>query len=666
MAISSRVLSRWHAIVLACLCVCVVHPVRVFAQWQPISPEDLKLTSAQAGNAEAIILYHEETSSDIKKSRSIYMRIKILTEKGKRYADVEIPYRKEGDFSTQIIDVKARTISPDGKITPFSGETFDKTIVKTHGLKYKAKTFTMPDVQVGSIIEWRYSLIWSDTYVLPARWILQEDLAQKKVKFLYTPLNLGNYDVSAGHGDYADNVYRLPIGLPKGVEVKFTPRNDAILEMNDVPAYEEEDFSPPAAMMKMRVYFYYGTSKMLKPDEFWREEGKYWDKEVDKFMGHSDAVTKAAEGAVSPNDTPEQKARKLYAFVQKLRNFTYQGETQDAKVNLSAEQVLHQQGGTHDDLTRLYVAMVRSLRIPAYLMRVGTREEIFFQANIPDSRQLNSEVAIVSVAEGKETFLDPGTQLCPFGLLAWNRTTVQGLRQKPGGGTELSQTPQPDYSQAITQRVADLKLDKDGNLKGQIVLLWTGQRALDRRIEGAQTDEAGRKKLAEDELKTLLPDSSVVKLNSTSGWDDPIQPLQARFDVELPGAASSTGKRLILPSGLFQVKSRQRFVSAERKTPVYFDYPYRVVDKVTIAVPPDLQLENLPQGQKANSEFAICYIERSFKNNVLELRRDFVIAGISFPLAIYPKLKSFFETVHANDDDQITLRVGAVAATNSN
>jgi hypothetical protein len=90
------------------------------------------------------------------------------------------------------------------------------------------------------------------------------------------------------------------------------------------------------------------------------------------------------------------------------------------------------------------------------------------------------------------------------------------------------------------------------------------------------------------------------------------------------------------------------------------------VDKVTIAVPPDLQLENLPQGQKANSEFAICYIERSFKNNVLELRRDFVIAGISFPLAIYPKLKSFFETVHANDDDQITLRVGAVAATNSN
>jgi hypothetical protein len=640
-------------------------PLHAFDNWQPITPDDLKLTSAQAGNAEAIILYHEVSSDDTRKSRTEYKRIKILTEKGKRFADVEIPYAKEGEFGTQIVDIKARTVSPDGKIIPFSGQIFDKTIVKTHGLKVKAKTFTMPNAEVGSIIEWRYSEIWSDRYVLEARWILQEELAQKKAKFSYAPLDLGgNHYVEDEHGNTADNVYHVEIGLPPGIHIKYNARNIATLEMTDVPAYEEEDYSPPAEMMKMRVYFYYGNSKMLKPDDFWRDQGKYWDKEIEKFMGHSSAVEKAAQDAVSATDTPEQKVRKVYAFVQKLRNFTYQGAPQNAKSNISAEQVLQQQGGSHNDIARLFVAMVRSLKIPAYLMRVATREETFFQQTIPEWRQLNSEIAIVNMAPEKDTFLDPGTVMCPFGLLEWKRTIVQGVRQKQGGGTELAKTPPPEYSDAVVQRLADLKLDKDGNLKGKIVMLWMGQQALSRRIEGVQTDEAGRKKQAEEELEALLPKTALVKLESLTAWDDTSQPLQATFNVELPGMASSTGKRLLLPSGLFQANSRQRFVSADRKTPVYFDYPYHVLDKVTITLPPEVQLENLPTAQRANADFAICNVDRTASGARLELRRDFVIAGISFPLTDYPKLRTFFQTVHANDDDQITLRTTAVAASN--
>src|SRR5215510_5670094 len=115
-------------------------PASALDDWQPITPEDLKLTSEQAGNAEAIILYHEVTSDDIKKHRTEYVRIKVLTEKGKRYADVEVLYHSRRDFGTNITDLKARTISPDGTITHFSGEVFDKTVIKGSGLKLKAKS----------------------------------------------------------------------------------------------------------------------------------------------------------------------------------------------------------------------------------------------------------------------------------------------------------------------------------------------------------------------------------------------------------------------------------------------------------------------------------------------------------------------------------------------
>ena len=655
---------------LASACFCAIPLASALDDWQPITPEELKMTSAQAGNADAIILYHESTSDDNRKSGTEYKRIKILTEQGKRYANVEIPFGgRQGHFGIHIIDVKARTISPDGTITPFSGEVFDKTIVKGHGVKFQEKSFTLPAVEVGSIIEWRYSQIWSDNYVLPARWILQESLAQKRIKFTYTPIPLNDFHgVEIGHGDTADGVYHVEIGLPKGVALK-NPRPEMMqLEMTDVPAYQEEEFSPPAEMMKMRVYFYYGNSNMLKPDDFWKDQGKYWNKEVEKFMGHSSAVAQAAQQAVSASDTPEQKVRKLYALVQKMENLSSQDRSfleilaEERKATQNVEQVLQEQKGTHNELARLFVAMLRSQNIPAYLMRVATREDTFFQPNIPEWNQLNSEVAIVSLAAGKETFLDPGTRFCPFGLLEWKSTAVQGIRQRAGGGTELSQTPNPTYEDAMIQRIADLKLDRDGSLKGKIVVFWMGQQALRRRTEGAQTDEAGRSKAAEDELKGLLPPSALIKLDSLSNWDDANQPLKAVFSVELPGFAASTGKRLLLPSEPFQAQRGQLFIHAERKTPVYFEYPYRVIDRIQIALLPDVQVENLPQSQPAKADFAICSVQRTSKGNILDLRRDFAINGISFLLPEYPKLKSFFEKVHTNDEEQVTLQTAPVAA----
>src|SRR5437016_1610220 len=143
-----------------------------FDDWQPVTPEELKLTSAQAGNADAIILYHQQISDDNRAHRQEYVRLKVLTVNGKRYADVEIPYSGK-DFG--IVDVKARTISPDGAISPSTPKIYDKTIVKAHGVKVKVKSFTFSDVQPGSIIEWRYTRVWEKESVYSTRWVLQEE-----------------------------------------------------------------------------------------------------------------------------------------------------------------------------------------------------------------------------------------------------------------------------------------------------------------------------------------------------------------------------------------------------------------------------------------------------------------------------------------------------------
>ena len=66
---------------------------RLFADdWQPINPEELKMTADPAHPADAIMLYHEEIADDMTRHRYIYKRVKILTEKGKDRANVQIFY----------------------------------------------------------------------------------------------------------------------------------------------------------------------------------------------------------------------------------------------------------------------------------------------------------------------------------------------------------------------------------------------------------------------------------------------------------------------------------------------------------------------------------------------------------------------------------------------
>ena len=125
--------------------------------FQPVSPDELKMTSEpKAPGAPAIILFREVDRDDRGQTahEDVYFRIKILTEEGRKYADIEIPFFK---YEGSIVNIHARTIDPDGSIVNFNGKAFDKSIVKARGVQYLAKTFTMPDVQVGSILEYYYT-----------------------------------------------------------------------------------------------------------------------------------------------------------------------------------------------------------------------------------------------------------------------------------------------------------------------------------------------------------------------------------------------------------------------------------------------------------------------------------------------------------------------------
>ena len=115
------------------------------AEWPPISKEELSMTDDPVNpGAAAILLYREVTTDDLKGIQTEYRRLKVLTDEGKKYADVEIPYVEK---LFHVENIQARTIRPDGSAVNFTGQTFDRTVVKARRTSVHVKTFTLPEVQ---------------------------------------------------------------------------------------------------------------------------------------------------------------------------------------------------------------------------------------------------------------------------------------------------------------------------------------------------------------------------------------------------------------------------------------------------------------------------------------------------------------------------------------
>ncbi len=647
---------------LSLLLASILFPILLHAgtDWVPLNPAELQMKDLpEQPGAPAFVLFREEIDNDQQGSHSVYMRIKVLSEAGRKYADVQIPYYKE-EFS--ISDVHGRTIHPDGSIVEFQGKPFDKVVVKSKNLKVRVKAFTLPDVQVGSMLEYKYTLRRENNSVWPPLWTVQSDLFHRKEHFKFVPYA---GQIQMGHGQIGTGLAYNSM-LPKGSEVKSV-RDTYELDVANVPAFVEEEHMPPTREYKYYVHFYYrGVSDA---DQFWREEGKYWNSDTENFMGKKHGVAEAVAGVVSAGDTPEQKVKKIYAYVAGLDNLTYkpQRTQQEQKVlgvkdNRGVEDVLRLRAGNRQEITLLFIAMVRAAGIPAYAMYIADRSEDVFLKTHLSLDQLDAYVAVVQI-DGKEVFLDPGTKFCPYGIMDWKYTGTQGLKQLPGGGTAIAQTPLPDYMKAVTKRVARLQLNDQGQVEGTLAVGFFGQEALTRRLEGSRTDDVGRTKILEDEVRSWLPANAQVAVSKPPQWDAVETPLVAEFQISSPMLMSG-GKRVLLPTNIFQFSRPPMFAHPDRKQPIYFEFPSREIDDVHVKLPDGLQVESLPANQDVKIEYALYRAGRKQDKNEIDMTRDLAIGTFVFAPAEYKNLKSFFDKVKEGDDEQVLLKQVARAAQN--
>jgi hypothetical protein len=651
-------------------------PAFVRAQFQPPNPDELKMTQdPKAPGAEAAYLEINENADDPMHYQSTYARIKVLTEKGKELATVELPYLR-GSF--KIADIKGRTIHADGTVIPLTVKAEDLMVSKSGGTQIGKKVFTLPSVEVGSILEYSYAIRYDDDQFSSPEWEIQRPYFVHKAHYQFTPFKAfmprgsPDTDTSMFLTDNRGRVVNSLIWwyhLPAGVAIQTSVNGSYSVDVTDIPPIPDEEHMPPINSFLYRVFFYYKAQSDAA--HFWPEEGKLWSKDVDKFAEPSKAIRDAVSGLIAPADSDLDKARKLYDAVQALDNTDYSreksaSEMKEQKIREAkhAQDTWEQKSGSSEDIAMLYLAMLRAAGLTAYAMKVVDRDRALFDPTYLDIGQLDSTLVVLSTG-GKEIPLDPGEKMCPFQTLSWRHSYAGGVGQS-ADGVSYSITPAQQYKDNVVQRLGDIYIDAQGGMTGHINIVMTGQKALHWRQKALEEDDAELKKeFDRDELEGFVPEGVDVHVDHFLSLNDPYTNLVAV--VNLKGSlGTATAKRLILPGYFFETRSHVPFVSEEKRLElVDMHYGYRVTDQVTYHLPDGMTVEGGPQDANISwSAHALLIAKSAMQPGQITIAQTLSVAFTLAKPEEYQDLRGFYQKVAAADQEQVVVDLPAVSKGN--
>ena len=650
-----------------------VIPALVSAQFKQPTDEELKMTSdPKAPGAAAEYLNIEEIANDPLHYQSYYVRIKVLTEKSKELATVTIPYLKG---NMKVTDIQGRTIHSDGSIVPLNVKPEDLLSEKSGEKQFGRVVFTLPSVEVGSILEYHYDLRYDDDQFSAPFWEIQRPYFVRAAHYEFTPFP--NY-MPRGTPNSSTNRYLVDSRgrainsliwwshLPPGVTIQTSMNGSYSVDVANIPPTPDEEWMPPIESLLYKVQFYYMAASTAQ--EFWVNETKYWSKDVDKFAEPSKTIKAAVDGLVAPSDTDLVKAQKLYTAVQALDNTDYSrrktaSELKELKIKVAkhAEDTWVQKSGTSEDIAMLYLAMLRAAGLTAYATKVVDRDRAVFDPSYMSLDQLDTTLVVLSTG-GKPVILDPGEKMCPFQTVNWRHSYASGIGQS-AKGISFATTPMQLYNDNRTTRIGDVDVDPQGGIKGTFNISMTGQEALRWRQQALRNDPDELKKQYDRSLEGIMPEGVEAHVDHFLGIDEPDLNLMAV--VKVTGSLGTvTAKRVLLPGFFFSTRSRQPFVNEEkRQIPVDVRYGDRISDQVTYHLPPGMSVEGAPPDANISWPAHAVFVVRS-KTDAGQITIADSLA-IAFTLAKpeeYQDLRGFYQKIAAADQQELVLTSSPAAA----
>jgi hypothetical protein len=135
---------------------------------------------------------------------------------------------------------------------------------KGTGFQYNRMVFTLPSVEVGSILEYRWELRYDDATLSSPDWDIQQPYFVRRAHYSFIPFKYMNQVVDSKGNSSSRLMYASM--LPSTTKVVQEASGKYTLEATDVPAIPQEDYMPPLGTLIEQVQFYY--TPYISKDDF--------------------------------------------------------------------------------------------------------------------------------------------------------------------------------------------------------------------------------------------------------------------------------------------------------------------------------------------------------------------------------------------------------------
>jgi len=630
--------------------------------WKPLDPSELGAAApAVEKDADAEALFWEvyiDDSQLYELSLKNYIRIKVFNERGRdSQSKVELPYYGRN----QVKDVAARVIKPDGTVVELKKEdVFDRTVVKLSGLKVKVKSFALPGVEPGSVVEYRWREVRPGASADALRIPFQREIPVRSVTYYlkpfmgmrYRPVNMGD----ARFEKHKDGFYRMA--------------------MTNMPAFREEPRMPPEDAVRSWVFLYASDDKKLDAEQYWKDTGRKYYEVFKDSIKPNDEVKAAVAGIVGDAKTDSEKLQRIYDFCRtKIKNVSDDAagltpdERAQLKENKSPGDTLKRGQGTGSDIDYLFAALAKAAGFDARVALSGNNGDFYFDRSFMHYTFLGSLFVAVRVGDVWQ-FFSPAEMYTPYGMLGWPEEGQDVLvtdGKEPIWVRGLISGPE----KSVERRTGKFTLSEDGTLEGDVKIEYTGHLAFERKEFNDDDSPAEREKTVVELWKARMgAEVTDVKIENVN---DPVKPFVYAFRVRVPSYATRTGKRLFFQPAFFQKGLATLFPTATRRHEVYFHYPWSEEDHVEIVLPEGFALDNaeapapISAGPMSKYEPKAA-VTKDGRTLVYGRKFYFGTGGdqmLRFNVGVYPTLKNYFDQVNKQDGHTIALRQGAATATGS-
>jgi hypothetical protein len=610
-------------------------------------------------DAEAVVLFDIAKSYFVETSNSFDVvferttRIKILSEAGIKWAEVEIPFYQEGNIYEKVYDIEASSYNfENGRLnkSPFSAaNTFDEK----KNEYWNIKKFAIPNVKVGSIIEYRYKISsqykfnfrdWEFQWKIP---VVYSEYVAKMIPFYEYRFILQGANKFDIYESYEDKGLPRHLGSPGAYG--DNSYHDMVYKfgMNNVPAFGDEEFISSINDYIIKLDFQ--LSNIHKLDGTNIDIITTWEELIKELLKHQDFgkyINKSEKLSSKLLDVEKisqksdiEKFNTILDYVKSNYNWN---SYNDKFASKTPNQLVDDKIGNCADLNLFTIGLLNSVGIESYPLILSSREHGKIIVDYPFSHFFNYVIVLANV-EGKIVLAD-ATE-----ILSMNDRIPPRCINDKGLIIQKDKIDWINLDCMFTSGITTfMQMDISQNgISVDLQKMGTEYDALF--FRNNYTDKIDNVKLKISKNNYSLIDSTILIQNQL----DKTKPYKLRY--------SFTTKPEVVNDKIYVSPFLQESISdnplkqKERRYPVDMVYPQRRLYNSTLSIPEGYQVDFIPADLKINNElFELNYSSKTLSDK-LQVSFDYYFKKPIYQSNDYSKIKYYFNEIVKKGNEKIVI-----------